>query len=309
MNSKKVHWSQYADEISFLTIQDTVPLSDSVDDDYFSEESADFEPLGKIIRRRNKRNPCGHYQFFPMDEYSLLKSTISGKSGCNHVYNTNYFRQPDFLEREKGCHHKYPRAPKEDIFQERKSKMNGRWKDGEYSEENSTEDEATYSNYSDDKSTLSPRSCDDSSDILSSPRKSHDNYWISPPISLSKKNSNVSRGDYIKIGRLNSDQKSEDRLSRTSSGEKRSIQNVDEYHCGMLKFRPSSQSRRDRPDYEEKPLARKSSKARYEFIAEDMKPNLLQPRVKLNRFTSEKPSKTRSVARHSSKVLKKSNSA
>ncbi|VDO06119.1 unnamed protein product [Rodentolepis nana] len=304
MNNKKVHWSQYADEISFLTIQDTVPLSDSVDDDYFSEESADFEPLEKMGRKRNKRNQCEHYHFFPMDEYSLLKSSISGKSDCNHVYDSNYFKESDFLEREKGCHHNYPRAIKEDIC-----KMRGRWRDGEYGEENSIEDDTTYSNYSDDKSTLSPRSYDDSSDSLGSPRKSHDNYWISPPIALSKKNSNVSRGDCIKTGRLNSDQKSEDRLSRISSGEKRGIQNVDECHYGGAKFRPSSHSRRDRSDYEEKLAGRRSSKVRYEFIAEDMKPNLPQPRVKLNRSTSEKPNKTRSVAKRSSKGSKKSNSA
>ncbi|VUZ40240.1 unnamed protein product [Hymenolepis diminuta] len=75
MNNKKVHWSQYTDEISFLTIQDTVCLSDSVDDDYFSEESVDLEPLEtpKKVTRKNNGNPFGNYQFFPKSKYLLTK--------------------------------------------------------------------------------------------------------------------------------------------------------------------------------------------------------------------------------------------
>lgn len=251
MNNKKVHWSQYADEISFLTIQDTVRLSDSVDDDYFSEESVDLEPLEtpEKITRKNKGNPFGNYQFFPMDEYSLTKSLISGKSGFDQVYDSNYFKDPAPFERRKDSHNKFPRALKEDKFQEGKFKMKERWRDVEYEEENSNENEITYSINSDDNSTLSPRSYDDTLDTLSSPRKCLDDYWISPPISLSKRNSSVSRGDCIKSGRLNSDQKSEDRLSRISPVGRRSYQNVDEYRYRISKVRHRSESRRVRKEF------------------------------------------------------------
>ncbi|KAM3173071.1 hypothetical protein ACTXT7_013216 [Hymenolepis weldensis] len=217
MNNKKVHWSQYADKISFLTIQNTVRLSASVDNDYFSEESADLE----LLETPEMINPA----------------PLGGR---------------------KGFSNKFPQALKEDKFQERKFNMKVRRRDAKYEEENNYEEEMDFLVNSDDNSTLSPGSCDDTLDTLSSPRKWLDNYWISPPIFLSKGNSSVSRGDYIKSGRLNLNQKSGDRLSRISPAERRSYQNVDQYRY-RISTRHSSELRRSRlGDKEEKPFARKS---------------------------------------------------
>lgn len=266
MNNKRVHWSQYADEISFLTIRDIVRLSDSVDDDYFSDEEIQVEEP-KVLESEAKEKKKGKkkydVEFWPVEEY-LRRSTpqilASEKSFCNPVYDaessasddSNFYEDINYLEVESDKK-KQPKALRSEKTQEqnsrKKEKMKKKGEEPDYKSGTTLDANASNMNFRpskrDERSALPPRGLDSSTDCQSLPSKTQDNCWISPQISLSKWNSNSARGDYSK-GRKHSSEnrKLEKRSSRASSSERRRNRNIDGCSCDISKSRITSESRR-----------------------------------------------------------------
>ena len=214
--SKRVHWSQYADEISFFTIQDVVRLSNSLDDDYFSDEEGENE-------RRKHENEARVSPDLQSDG-TISPSpplTPSGKTRFVHLNETdsissddsNFYEDPKYVEVKKlsprkkmhTMNSKPPKMERHTDLNVKKKEKTKKW----------IEDSDLYKPSlnpgrllgRDERPTLPPKSTnfvangddnDSEEDDQISNSRTH-NSWVSPQICLSKRNDSTSRGDYAKI--------------------------------------------------------------------------------------------------------------
>ncbi|KAM7537364.1 hypothetical protein Aperf_G00000060445 [Anoplocephala perfoliata] len=323
MNGKRVHWSQYADEICFLTTRNVIRLPDSEDDDYVSDKELQIEEpeaMEKFGKKNN--NNLVDTEFLGVEEYLRRSPQIrkyvydmESSSSSSTSNDSSFYEDINNFENELGKTIS-PRSFKSERTQEQNFTTKEKIKKGEELEDNRRT--PIYENASNlyskpskggGRSNPSPKSSNNSTDNQSSSNKMQDNHWISPQISLSKWDSNSAKGDYSNGGKQNPEKrKLENRNNRSISSQRSRNRNVDGSSNGIPKSRTKSESRRVRHDPPETSVTKKSNKPQLEHIAEDMKPNLPKPRNKPKRYQSngKKPAKRRSHSRHSPTTSKSS---
>ncbi|KAL5968264.1 hypothetical protein TSMEX_003985 [Taenia solium] len=320
MTNKHVHWSQYADEISFFTIRDVVRLSDSIDDDYFSGEDVEGEePLkGK---RKHEKEIFIHPDFWQAVDNANLQSPpllspplpqsppppptdLNGKTRFVPAYETdstlsddsNFFDDPKYTEVKQSpllrrSQSPVPKTLKYEKNQDPKAKKESK-KKNKGDEEMKYSDKVTNSNgkaslKKAEKPPMAPKSPEGTVEHPNGAKKMHNSYWISPQIYLSKRDATSARGDYARGAKSSLEsRKAAKQNGRSSSTERRRARSFSDY-LYEPEARPVSETRRsNRHSLEERPY-RSHPKCHYEYITENMKPNLPKVPPKRKRSTSK----------------------
>lgn len=283
LTNKHVHWSQYADEISFFTIRDVVRLSDSIDDDYFSDEDVEVEePLkGK---RKHEKEIFIHPDFWQAVDNANLQSPplslsppppptdLNGKTRFVPAYETdstlsddsNFFDDPKYIEMKQSpalrrSQSLVPKTLKHEKHQDLKAKKEKKKKNIE-EEETTISDKVASSNgklspKKEEKPPVSPKSLEATTERPNSAKKMHNSCWISPQIYLSKRDATSARGDYAKgVKSPAESRKTAKQNGRPSSTERRRARSSSEYLYEM-EPRPVSETRGVSVPIVESPLA------------------------------------------------------
>ncbi|VDM30226.1 unnamed protein product [Hydatigera taeniaeformis] len=328
MTNKHVHWSQYADEISFFTIRDLVRLSDSVDDDYFSDEDVEAdEPLkGK---RKHEKEIFIHPDFWKAVDNANLQSPPlpsshspppmdpNGKTRFVPAYETdstlsddsNFFDEPKYVEIKqppilRRSQSPAPKAIKhekqEDTKGKKEEEKKTKKKKGKEEEETIGSDKVADSNAKtlpkkEEKALVASKSSEGTSERPNGTKKMHNSYWISPQIYLSKRDATSARGDYARgVKSPVESRKTAKHNGRSSSTERRHMRSFS-HHLHDSGARPASETRGSNRHCLEDTPHRSHSKNHYECITENMKPNL--PKVPPKRKRSTSKTRVRSFAK------------
>ncbi|KAL5110848.1 hypothetical protein TcWFU_008845 [Taenia crassiceps] len=322
MTNKHVHWSQYADEISFFTIRDVVRLSDSIDDDYFSDEDVEVEePLkGK---RKHEKEIFIHPDFWQAVDNANLQSSpplspplsqspplpppptdLNGKTRFVPAYETdstlsddsNFFDDPKYVEVKpppllRRSQSPIPKTLKHEKHQDPKAKKEKKKKNKEEEETkdsaNVTSSNGKASPKKEEKSPVAAKSLEGTAERPNSAKKVHNSYWISPKIYLSKRDATSARGDYARgVKSPVESRKAVKQNGRSSSTERRHARSFNDY-LYEPEERPVSETRRANRHSLEDADHRGHPKSHYEYITENMKPNLPKVPPKQKRSTSK----------------------
>ncbi|EUB60620.1 hypothetical protein EGR_04453 [Echinococcus granulosus] len=329
MTNKHVHWSQYADEISYFTIQDVVRLADSSDDDYFSDENVEVEePLKE--KRKHEKEIFIHPDFWKAVDNATSQSQpplspppqspppldLSGKTRFLPVSETdstisddsNFFDDPKYVEKKRSLFLRKsqspaPKTPKHEKHldlkteKEKKKRKKEEVEMGDADKEASSNGKAQPKN--EEKPPVVPKSPEGMVERPNGAKKMQNSYWISPQIYLFKRNATSARGDYARgVKSPVESGKMAKRSEISSSTGRRRVRHFSDYlyepqsrstsrtrGVGVAVVKPPLATFQSNHNAVESTLHRKHSKSRFDYITENMKPNLPKVPPKPKRST------------------------